>query len=177
MTKLMTAVYEAEQAIQKRRTESWEMNAMMVDVSPFLPPAFPVLTSQGLALGADAPDATHSGSARALLRGSSTSKTRPPPPSARPRQSRSSLTSSSPTTATRSSRTAPSTRPSPAPRHRRRHRRLRRPPRSPRPTRTCSGARWSSQTLAGCASFSVARSTASSLQRLGRACRPRISSS
>lgn len=36
MTKLMTAVYEAEQAIQRRRTESWEMNAMMIDVSQIL---------------------------------------------------------------------------------------------------------------------------------------------
>lgn len=33
VTKLMLAVYDTEQAIQRRRTESWEMNVMLIDVS------------------------------------------------------------------------------------------------------------------------------------------------
>lgn len=37
LTKLMLAVYEADNVEQGRRGDGWEMNAMVVDVCPFLP--------------------------------------------------------------------------------------------------------------------------------------------
>lgn len=41
MTKLMLAVYEAENAAMGRRVDGWEMNAMVLDVRCAEPLTFP----------------------------------------------------------------------------------------------------------------------------------------
>lgn len=132
MTKLMLAVYEVEGA-SRGRADGWELNAMVVDVSPCL---HLVILQQA--------DPIHRHRAHSTSRRPS----RLPRLQRRPRPSR--PTSFSRTTATPSKRFPPWRHPLRQPRRR-----------SRRPTPTCSGAASSRRTSAASAPSLVARLTAS----------------